>query len=67
MKLTINPLDAVAWHRILQLIEGIGKVRASEIIKVIHSNAGRIDFAAFSGKKYYFTIYQLLFIYNFFS
>lgn len=59
MKLTINPLDAVAWHRILQLIEGIGKVRASEIIKVIHSNAGRIDFAAFSGKKYYFTIYQL--------
>ncbi len=59
LKLTVNPLDAVAWHRILQLVEGIGKVRASEIITVIHANSGRIDFGAFKGRKYYDAIYAL--------
>jgi DNA helicase II / ATP-dependent DNA helicase PcrA len=53
LKLTLNPLDAVAWHRILQLVEGIGKVRASEIVAVIHANAGKIDFTKFQEKKYY--------------
>ena len=53
LKIFLNPLDAVAWHRILQLLEGIGKVRASEIISVVHGNAGRIDFSSFSGRKFY--------------
>src|SRR5690606_24900256 len=44
LKLTYNPLDAVAWHRILQLIQGIGKVRASEIVRDIHASAGNINF-----------------------
>ena len=53
LKLTYNPLDAVAWHRVLQLNQGIGKVRASEIVKHIHSNAGKIVFDSFQGRKYY--------------
>jgi DNA helicase-2/ATP-dependent DNA helicase PcrA len=53
LKLTINSLDAVAWHRALQLNEGVGKVRASEIITQIHANAGRISFDRFRGRKYY--------------
>lgn len=53
LKITINPLDAVAWHRILRLIEGIGKVRAKEIVNEIHSNAGKILFKKFSNRKYY--------------
>ena len=53
LKITINPLDAVAWHRILDLIEGVGKVRATEIVNVIHSNSGTINFEKFSNAKYY--------------
>lgn len=53
LKITQNPLDAVAWHRILQLNEGIGKVRASEIVTLLHANAGKINFGRFQGKKYY--------------
>ena len=59
LKITINPLDAVAWHRILQLIEGIGKVRAREIVEVIHSNSGKISFEKFSKRKYYNELYKL--------
>ena len=53
LKLTINPLDAVAWHRILKLVEGIGKVRAKEIVETIHLNKGVINFEKFSDRKYY--------------
>lgn len=53
LKIILNPMDAVAWHRILKLIEGIGKVRAKEIVEVIHSNNGVIDFSNFSDRKYY--------------
>lgn len=53
LKLTSNPLDAVAWHRILQLNEGIGKVRASEIVTHVHANAGAINFDRFHGRKFY--------------
>lgn len=53
LKITMNPLDAVAWHRILQLMEGIGRVRASEVVAEIHAHAGRISFGKFAGRKYY--------------
>ncbi len=59
LKLTLNHLDAVAWHRILQLNEGIGKVRASEIITQIHANAGAINFDRFRGKKFYDELLKL--------
>jgi len=59
LKITINSLDAVAWHRILHLIEGIGNVRAKEIVNIIHSNSGRINFEAFSNTKYYNKLCQL--------
>jgi DNA helicase II / ATP-dependent DNA helicase PcrA len=53
IKITQNPLDAVAWHRVLSLIEGIGQVRAKAIVHNIHKNKGVIDFAGFSKRKYY--------------
>jgi DNA helicase-2/ATP-dependent DNA helicase PcrA len=53
MKIVLNPLDAVAWHRILKLIEGVGKVRAAEIVRVIHQNKGEINLNSFSARKYY--------------
>lgn len=53
LKLTLNNLDAIAWHRILKLVNGIGKVRASEIVTHIHARAGEINFDRFRGRKYY--------------
>jgi DNA helicase-2/ATP-dependent DNA helicase PcrA len=34
-------------------MEGIGKVRASEIVTNVHANAGKINFDRFHGRKYY--------------
>ncbi len=53
IKLVINQMDAVAWHRLLKLIDGIGNVRAKEIISHIHSMGGNPDFKEFSKKNYY--------------
>lgn len=64
LKLTFNPLDAVAWHRILQLNQGIGKVRASEIVKHIHANSGEINFNRFRERKYYTELKNLETLYG---
>ena len=53
LKITINPIDAIAWHRILQLIEGVGKIRAKELVQTIHKRNGVIDFSEFASRKYY--------------
>lgn len=60
LKLTVNPFDTVAWHRILSLIEGVGEVRATEIVKTIIERNGEINFSKFSQQKYYehLTIYE---------
>jgi DNA helicase II / ATP-dependent DNA helicase PcrA len=53
MRLTMNPLDIVSWHRVMRLIDGVGQVRTKELVDHIHKNGGAIDFSAFSKKKYY--------------
>lgn len=45
LKITLNPMDAVAWHRVLKLIEGVGNVRAKLIIDQIHKDEGEVDFS----------------------
>lgn len=52
LRLVVNPLDAVAWNRILKLISGIGRVSASKIVMEIHENKGKLNFAKFSRRKY---------------
>lgn len=51
LKIILNPMDAVAWHRILQLIDGVGKVRAKEIIDHIHENKGEVNFSGITTPK----------------
>jgi len=51
LKIVLNPLDAVAWHRILKLQEGIGEVRAREVISLIHAQGGAIHLEMLEGKK----------------
>ena len=64
IKITINPIDAIAWHRILQLIEGVGNVRAKELVQTIHKRNGIIDFSEFAGRKYYPEIKKLQELFN---
>ena len=42
----------VCWYRILDLLPGIGKVKADLIFKTISDNQGRIDFNGLSGNKW---------------
>jgi DNA helicase-2/ATP-dependent DNA helicase PcrA len=59
LRLGVNQLDAISWHRILRLINGVGQVRSRELITEILKNQGRVDFSAFQGKKFYPGLHQL--------
>ncbi len=48
-----NPSDAVAWHRILKLLPGIGKISAGKILKDIRIRDGKISFEEFSNRKFF--------------
>ncbi len=53
LRIILNPLDAVAWNRILKLVPGIGSVTARKIIDRVVSNKGEIDFNEHSSKKFF--------------
>jgi len=59
LRLLLNPLDAVAWNRVLKLITGIGTITASGIVKSIRDNNGVIDFEKYKGKKFYENLSRL--------
>ncbi len=59
LRLLVNPYDAVAWHRVLKLLPGIGRVTSGNIVKAIRENNGRFDHSVFSGKKYFGDIVDL--------
>lgn len=40
LRIMQNPYDAVAWHRILKYIAGVGKVTASKIVEQINTDKG---------------------------
>lgn len=64
LKILMNPMDAVAWHRILKLLEGIGDVRAKEIITIIHQQAGNINPKNFESKKHIDSLKPLMTLLN---
>lgn len=53
LKLVFNPYDAVAWHRILKLIPGVGKVTAGKIIAQTRQNGGKLDINSYEKKKFF--------------
>ena len=53
LKVVVNPFDTIAWHRILHLIEGIGNVKASDIVASVLANNGIISFSGYYKQKYY--------------
>lgn len=52
LRLILNPLDAIAWHRLLQLLPGIGRVTARRIIGHIRESGGQLVPEAFGRKKF---------------
>lgn len=52
LRLILNPLDAIAWHRLLQLLPGIGRVTARRIIGQIREEGGQLVPDAFGRKKF---------------
>ncbi len=52
LRIILNPLDAVAWNRVLKLIPGVGKVTASKIIESIQANDGKLNVESFGKKKF---------------
>lgn len=64
LKVSINLYDAVAWHRLLQLIDGVGKVRAKEIIDQIRTKNQLQAVEVFKGKKFYNSLKSLIGIFE---
>jgi len=59
LRLTYNPSDAVAWHRVLKYIGGVGKVTASGVIDTLRNSENMFSFEAFSQRKFYNDLRQL--------
>jgi DNA helicase-2/ATP-dependent DNA helicase PcrA len=53
LKLMVNPLEEVAWHRVLELLPNIGRATAGKVVKSIKDREGRIDFSEFRKAKSY--------------
>jgi DNA helicase-2/ATP-dependent DNA helicase PcrA len=58
LRIIMNPHDSVAWHRVLKLLPGIGKVTAGNIVKEIRKT-GKIQLEAFMNKKFFVQLRQL--------
>ena len=58
LRIAVNPIDEISWHRILQILDGVGKIRSSEIVGDIISNNGVIDFRNFQNKIFYKSIHE---------
>ena len=59
VKVMVNPNDQLSWHRILQLLEGVGPVFAQKLIDYILGVLGQggvPDFLPFKGKAAYFDL-----------
>ncbi len=53
LRITYNPADAVAWHRVLKYIGGVGQVTAGSIISDFHTSNDPYSFEAFRQHKFY--------------
>jgi ATP-dependent DNA helicase UvrD/PcrA len=53
LRITYNPSDAVAWHRVLKYIGGVGQVTAGSIIREFHNSRDPFSFEAFKQRKFY--------------
>jgi DNA helicase-2/ATP-dependent DNA helicase PcrA len=53
LKITYNPADAVAWHRVLKYIGGVGQVTAGSVINDFRNSDDPFSFETFKQRKFY--------------
>jgi DNA helicase II / ATP-dependent DNA helicase PcrA len=53
LRLAVNPMDAVAWMRVLKLLSGIGQGTAKKLITHLANQNGVVTFKPFSNNAYY--------------
>jgi DNA helicase II / ATP-dependent DNA helicase PcrA len=53
LKITYNPADAVAWHRVLKYIGGIGHVTAVSLISDFRNSDDPFSFESFKQRRFY--------------
>jgi len=58
LRIILNPHDSVAWHRVLKLLPGIGKVTAGKIVREVRKT-GEIELDKFMEKKFFIHLKQL--------
>ncbi|MEP6647123.1 MAG: ATP-dependent helicase [Saprospiraceae bacterium] len=63
LRLLQNPYDAVAWHRILKYISGVGMVTARKIIEKINNEKG-LNIDSFEKSKFAGELRSLIYMFN---
>jgi len=53
LRITYNPSDAVAWHRVLKYIGGVGQITAGSIISDFHNSTDPFSFESFKQRKFF--------------
>jgi DNA helicase-2/ATP-dependent DNA helicase PcrA len=53
LRITYNPADAVAWHRVLKYIGGVGQITAGSVINDFRSSEDPYTFETFKQRKFY--------------
>lgn len=59
LRITYNPADAVAWHRILKYIGGVGQVTAGSVINDFRNSDDPFSFETFKQRKFYSELLML--------
>jgi DNA helicase II / ATP-dependent DNA helicase PcrA len=59
LRITYNPADAVAWHRVLKYIGGVGQVTAGSVINDFRNNEDPYSFETFKQRKFYSELLML--------
>jgi len=59
VRISLNTLDAAAWHRVLRMISGIGQVRSGMIIRTVAENGGVFSAQKFRGHPFFSAMEEL--------
>jgi DNA helicase-2/ATP-dependent DNA helicase PcrA len=59
LRITYNPADAVAWHRVLKYIGGVGQVTAGSVINDFRNSEDPFSFETFKQRKFYAELLML--------
>jgi DNA helicase-2/ATP-dependent DNA helicase PcrA len=59
LRITYNPADAVAWHRVLKYIGGVGQITAVSLINDFRKSNDPFSFESFKQRKFYGELFLL--------